>query len=170
MSKLELKKELKTLSKDKIIDIVLELYSARKEAKEYLEFFLNPNEKSEVEKYKMIILDEFCPSKGEPKCRFSVCRKAISDFKKLKPSPEVLADLMLYYIEEGVQVTIQYGDMWEQYYTALENNFEKAVVFIAKNGLMEQYKVRIEVLLESVSHCGWGFYDTLGDIYEANTR
>lgn len=168
MSKRDLKKELNVLSKEEIINVVLELYDARKEAKEWLGFFINPNEDREVEKYKKIIRNEFFPDRGEGKCRFSVCRKAISDFKKLKPSPDKLADLMIFYIEVGVQMTIQYGDMWEQYYTALENNFDKAVVFIAQNGLTDQYKTRIEKLMESVSHCGCGFYDTFWCSYENN--
>ena len=46
MSKAQLKKQLKTLEKDEIIEMVMELYDARKEAKEYLEFYLNPNEKA----------------------------------------------------------------------------------------------------------------------------
>lgn len=169
MSKRDLKKELNVLSKEEIINVVLELYDARKEAKEWLEFFINPNEDIEVEKYKKLIRNEFSPDRGEAKYRFSVCKKAISDFKKLKPSPDKLADLMLFYIETGVQTTIQYGDMWEQYYTALENNFDKTVVFIVQNGLIDQYKTRIEELMESVSHCGWGFYDSLCYSYENNT-
>lgn len=40
MSKAQLKKQLKTLEKDEIIEMVMELYDARKEAKEYLEFYL----------------------------------------------------------------------------------------------------------------------------------
>ena len=52
MSKAQLKKQLKTLEKDEIIEMVMELYDARKEAKEYLEFYLNPNEKSKLDEYK----------------------------------------------------------------------------------------------------------------------
>ena len=29
--------------------------------------------------------------------------------------------------------------MWEQYYTTLENNFDKAMKFIFMNGLLAQY-------------------------------
>ena len=38
MSKAQLKKHMKTLEKDEIIEMVMEMYDARKEAKEYLEF------------------------------------------------------------------------------------------------------------------------------------
>ena len=137
----------------------------RKEAKEYLEFYLNPNEDLKLEEYKRIIHDEFFPKRGEPKCRFNICRKAISDFKKLKPHPVCLADLMLYYIEMGCEMTSMYGDMWEQYYITLETNFGKAMELIAKLGYTEQFGERIERMLKSVEDCGWGFPDTLYDVY-----
>ena len=48
MSKIALKKYLGTLEKSEVIDVVLDLYDARKEAKEYLEYFLNPDEKAKL--------------------------------------------------------------------------------------------------------------------------
>ena len=72
-----------SMDKSEIIKMVLELYSARKEAKEYLDFYAEPNEGQKLEEYKHIIREEFYPSRNrEPKTRFSVCRKALSDFKK----------------------------------------------------------------------------------------
>ena len=165
MSKAQLKKHLIKLTKEQVIDVVLELYDARKEAKEYLDFYINPNDDVKLEEYKKIIYNEFYPNRGEPKCRFSVCRKAISDFKKLKPSPSCIADLMLFYIETGVNFTVEYGDMWEQYYTALENNFDKAMEFIYKNGYLEELRPRIEKMLKTSEECGWGFPYTLYDFY-----
>ncbi len=37
--------------------------------------------------------------------------------------------------------------------------------FIFLNGLLANYYERIEKLIDSVSDCGWGFYDTLQNIY-----
>lgn len=165
MSKVKLKKHLSLLTKEQVIEVILELYDTRKEAKEYLDFYLNPNESQKVEEYKRIIYDEFFPKRGDPKCRFSICRKAISDFKKLKPHPIYVADLMLYYIETGCKLTAMYGDMWEDYYASLETNFNKAMEFIAKMGYIEEFRSRIEIMLKEVEECGWGFPDTLYDIY-----
>lgn len=44
MSKSKLKSVLMSMDKSEIIKMVLELYSARKEAKEYLDFYAEPNE------------------------------------------------------------------------------------------------------------------------------
>ena len=132
MSKATIKKILMAMSKEEIIGMVLEMYDARKEAKEYLGFYANPNEDGKLEEYKKIIIEEFYPakSKREPKIRFSICRKAVSDYKKLKPSADKLADLMLCYVENACQFTYDYGDMWEQYYMSVENNFNKTMAFI----------------------------------------
>ena len=48
MSKAKLKKHLLSLTKEQITDIVLELYDARKEAKDYLEFYLAPDCNAEL--------------------------------------------------------------------------------------------------------------------------
>ena len=72
---------------------------------------------------------------------------------------------MLFYIEQGCEYTVTFGDMWDQYYTTLENNFDKAMKFIFMNGLLAKYYERIEKLLDNANNCGWGFYDTLSEIY-----
>ena len=51
MSKVALKKYLNTLQKGDIVEMVLDLYDARKEAKEYLEYFLNPDEEEKLKEY-----------------------------------------------------------------------------------------------------------------------
>lgn len=167
MSKSTVKSLLKTMPKEEIISMVMEMYDARKEAKEYLEFYANPNEDGKLEEYKKIIEEEFYPSKRrlEPKTRFSVCRKAVSDFRKLKPTPYKLADLMVFYMETACRFTYENGDMWEQYYTSVANNFDKTMEFVAKNNLLECFKPRLQMCVEYSSECGWGFDYTIETIY-----
>ena len=43
MSKLQLKKEIQKLERHQLEQMVLDAYAARKETKEYFEFFLNPD-------------------------------------------------------------------------------------------------------------------------------
>ena len=112
MSKAKLKKHLLSLTKEQITNIVLELYDARKEAKDYLEFYLAPDCNAELEKSKKAIRNEFFPTRGFfEKPSFAKCRKVISDFQKLKPEPSTVADLMLFYIEQGCEYTLEFGDM-----------------------------------------------------------
>lgn len=147
--------------------MVIEMYDARKEAKDYLEYYASPDENSKLEEYKDIIRAEFYPEgRREPKTRFSVCRKAVTDFKKLKPSADALAELMLSYMEYAIEFTFDFGDMSEQYYESVEGNFAKTVEFIAKNGLWEKYDKRLQQCVKWASVCGYGFADGIDDIYE----
>ena len=112
--KAKLRKKLEGLPKENIIRVVMTLYDASKEARRYLDFYAEPNSKNECEHFKHIIRQEFFPTRGLPKDpSFATCRKAISDFKKMKPLPYDLADLMLFYTETGCEHTMAFGDMWE---------------------------------------------------------
>lgn len=95
MSKAEEKKYIKALDRQGLEQLVLDLYSAREEAKEFLEYAVHPNDKAKFEQYKEIITNEFFPKRGDGKKRFSVCKKAVSDFKALTPDQLLLCDLML---------------------------------------------------------------------------
>jgi hypothetical protein len=167
MSKPELKKHLLSLSKEQIIERVLGLYDTCKPAKDYFEYYLNPNEKELYEKYKLIIINEFYP-KGkyvESKTRFSVAKKAIADFRSLNPSPELLGDLMVTLAEMSCKFTYDYGDMWEQYYTSATTNFSLALRFLKKNVLLEQFKLRCQNCVKYAEPCGYGFSDEIRELF-----
>lgn len=150
------------LSKEQVVDTMLQLYDASKEASAWLEFYMEPNSDAELEKYKKAIRGLFFGRNDWPKDpSFRECNKLITAFKKLIPDPNAIADMMLYYVEQGCSLTAQYGDYEEPFYTALENNFSKAVKFISSNNLMSEYSPRMQCLIKSVECCGYGFPNTL---------
>lgn len=167
MSKTELKKQLQSLSKEQVIEKVLELYGNCKPAKEYLDYLLNPDEKEKFKKYKAIIIDEFYPigNRSYPKLRISVAKKAIADFRALNPSPGLLADLMVTLPETACQFTNEYGDMSEQFYNSTVVNFEAALKFLQKNNLLENFKLRCAECVKYAEPCGYGFADEIGQLF-----
>lgn len=167
MSKLALKKHLQSLSKEQVIETVLEMYDNMKPVKEYLEFFLNPNEREMFDKYRMAIVNEFYPrgKYTEPKMRFSVAKKAIADFKALKPSAELLADLLLTLPELACRFTYEYGDMTEQFYNSAYTNYKIALEYMRKNDLLPKFKLRCLDCVKWASVCGYGFADDIAEIY-----
>ncbi len=167
MSKTQLKTHLQSLTKEQLVENVLELYESFKPVKEFYSFYLNPNENELFEKYKAIIVNEFYP-KGkyvEPHTRFAVAKKAITDFIAFKPSPKLIGDLMVTLVEMASQFTFDYGDMWEQYYTSTVTNFERALKFLQKNGLLSDFKLRCQTCLKYAEPCGYGFPDEMQDVY-----
>ena len=153
------------MDKSEVISLILEMYDIKKEIKEYLDYITNPNEKEQFEKAKQIIENEYFPIKGLPKERLSIAKKAISDFSKLKPSPELEAELMIFLVECGCQFTHAYGDINEPFYISMEKNFERALKFIEKHGLLEKFRPNAERCLEWSSDCGWGFADGIADTF-----
>lgn len=167
MSKAALKKHLQSFSKEEVIESVLELYDNLKPVKEYFEYYLNPNEKEMFLKYKEIIVNEFYP-KGKyanPKTRFSVAKKAIADFRGLKPSPEMVGDLMVTLAEMACNFTYDYGDMSEQYYNSAYTNFKNALIYLQKNNLLDNFKLRCIDCVKYASPCGYGFADEISELF-----
>ena len=166
MSKAQLKKHLNTLEKSQIIEMVMELYDARKEARDYLDYYVNPNESNELEKFKKIVLKEFDDDiSRDPQCRFSECRKALSDFKKLAPSTETLAEAMVYYVERVCEFSFYAGDLWEQYYDSAVSNFRSMLKFLVKNDMLEAMMPRVVQIMAWCWPCGYGFHDEIGDSF-----
>ena len=58
MSKAKLKKHMLSMTKEQVVDVMLELYSSSKEAKSWLEFYIEPDVKKELEKYKKAIRNQ----------------------------------------------------------------------------------------------------------------
>ncbi len=167
MSKQKLKKELQQLTKEQLIEQIMDLYDKNKAVKEFYNFYLNPrNEKELAEKYKKQIRKEFNvenPMRSTEK--FSVAKRAITDFKGLQPSPEALADVMLYLPESACELTYCYGDFSEQFYDSAYNNYRTALEFIAKNNLLDVFKRRVKQCVKWASRCGYGFADVIAEVY-----
>ncbi|MDP4225421.1 MAG: DUF6155 family protein [Bacteroidota bacterium] len=164
MSKRELKKALESFDKKKLIDLISDLYDNNKSVKEYLDYYVNPNEKETLEIYKIKVREAFYPKRGFG-FKIAIGKKAISDFRKLKPSAESLIDLLMNYVESGVEFTNDYGDINEGFYSSIESVYHDAMKLIDKNEFHDKYKIRAHEILKETENIGWGFHDTLSDFY-----
>ena len=166
MSKFSLKKHLQSLMKEQIVEVVLDAYDNSKAVQEYFDFYLQPNEKEKIKKYKAIIEKEFgVKNPMGAGLKYSVAKKAISDFASLKPSPDALADLMLSLPEAACRFTREFGDMDEPFYSGAVNNFKRALDFMAKHGLLENFKLRCTDCVKFASSCGYGFADEMAELF-----
>jgi hypothetical protein len=141
------------------------MYDVKKEISDYLNYYVNPNEKEHFLKAKHIVENEYFPEKGLPKNRLAVAKKAISDFSKLKPSPELEAELLIFLVEVGCRFTYEYGDMWEGFYDSMATNFERALKFMKKHDLLEKFQPNAERCVEWASPCGYGFADEIDSFF-----
>jgi hypothetical protein len=160
----DFKKELRTYDKDKIIDIISDLYKKYKPVKEYLDFYLIPDEKKALSEYKDKILYAFYPKRGF-NFKLKDAKKAITDFKKLSPSADTLADLMIFYVECGVNFTNDFGDIDGPFYTSLENTFVQALVILRDNDILDKFEERAKKVAWDSDGIGWGFGDYMLEAY-----
>jgi len=102
-----LKKELFSLDREQLIQLILDLYSARKEAKTYFDFFLNPDVDKLYEKYRIAIEKELDRSRRHRStARISRIRASIKEFASFDPGAEAVVNLMIYTIKAAL--IIQY--------------------------------------------------------------
>jgi len=167
MSNQKLKKELNRLTKEQLIEQILDLYGKNKAVKEFYDFYLNPRNENELAvKYKKIIVKEFDVARPERSgLKYSVAKRAISDFRDLQPSPEALADVMLTLPECACEMTYTYGDFSEQFYDSAYNNYKSALAFMAKHNLLDDFKLRAEQCVKWASPCGYGFASDIAEVF-----
>ena len=160
-----LKEYLKQRSKEDLINEISGLFTKFEYVKDYYQTKLGQNDAQVLQKYKDIIEDEFFPTRGFGKARLSVARKAISDYQKMSPASEGLADIMIFFVEMGVQFTNAYGDINEPFYNSMESMYERAIKFITDHGIQDMFKTRCIKIVEDTVNIGWGFHDGLSNLY-----
>ena len=162
----DLKKNLKDSSKEELIKEIIELFKKNSFVKDYYILKYDTESNSSVlDKHKDIIENEFFPKRGDGKARLSVARKSITEFKKLSQDKIQLAELMIFYVEEGVKFTNCYGDIDEPFYLSMESMYEKVVKFIISAKLEDMFKCRCLEIVNDTAGMGWGFHDQLSAIY-----
>ncbi len=163
-----LKKHLRQQSDKELVEEIAHLYKTFPQVKEYYQASFFKDDAGVLDKYKQIVIDEFSPTRGKyqfPKMRASVARKAISDYKKIACSDAGIADIMLTYVESGVDCTLAYGDIDEPFYISMESMYESAWKFIAEKALTNEFSARLKAIVTLTRGMGWGFHDQLSDIY-----
>lgn len=96
MSKTELRKQLRTLEADDLRELIMEIYGARREAKEYLEFWLNPDIRKKLDNAVKEINKELARVRRHNyACRISQIRKILKEFETYGPDDGMLLDLYI---------------------------------------------------------------------------
>ena len=103
MSKTQLKKELNQLDREQLIQLILDIYSARKEAKAYFDFFAEPDLAKLTEKFQSLILKEITRGKyNKSTARISRVRSYIRDYQSYGVSTEAVLELMIFTLKNGL--------------------------------------------------------------------
>lgn len=155
-------KELKKLEKEELHSLLLELESLTKGNADFIKLKLQNKPDEAVTYYKQKIKDLLWPENTN----LREARKAISDFKRISKSPEHLLELMVFYVENGIEIDNEYGDMYEAFYSSMEAMFEQVIKMLNNNTrLISRFKGRLNYIIDRSCE-GWGHKDALMSIYE----
>lgn len=98
----------------------------------------------------------------------ALAERTFNACQKNNCSREELIDLMLFYVECGSQLTIDYGDMDEDFYVALETIFEEVLKLIKEAGhsALSMYGNRLRAIARETAELGWGYGDQISDLID----
>ncbi|MDE6017940.1 MAG: hypothetical protein K2G85_03900 [Muribaculaceae bacterium] len=160
MSKAQLKKYIQGLDREHLEEFVLDIYSDVKPAKEYLDFFLNPDVNKLVEKTQRAIYSKIYKPNGDPllRLKFSKINDIMKDFSNKVRDPYIVADMMEYLLTVlcGYGAKHHHG---EAFVRSLVANFGRFSKWLVGSGLENEYKDRMRSLIAKTHRIGWGCTD-----------
>lgn len=99
MSKTLLKKEIHSMTKAQLEELILDAYDFRKEIKQYFDYFLNPNVEKLYDTYSAAVCKELSRGKrGNSKARITVLRRLLREFAAYRPGYDMEINLLVYTI------------------------------------------------------------------------
>ncbi|MEI6091930.1 MAG: DUF6155 family protein [bacterium] len=146
-----IRKELNKHDKDGLIDLIEYLYKNNKYAKEYLNFYINPNEAELFLRYKTKVYEAFFPRVGR-KIRLGRGKKAIAEFKKYDPSKTLIADLMLSYVEYGVKYIHNNGKYSMTLSNSIAGVYAQALALMSEEEILDEFAERAKKIVEGIYH------------------
>jgi len=156
MSKRDLKKYLASMTKEQLEEQFTELYDKFSEVKTYYDFVFNPKEEKLVNEAKVKIANEYFPIKSKrPKLRRSVAQKFIKHFLVLGVDAFAIADLMLFTIETAQRYSAKRDMKYASFYKSIQNAFDQAVNFCIANGIVPDFKERLNFVCDNVQLQRW---------------
>jgi len=165
MSK-DIRQAIKKLDDREARPLLLELATLRPANAEWLLARIQGEQSKEevLHTYKRKIKSILQPSYGE-RIDLRAARQLITDFKKIIKDIEARIDLMLHYVETGVAIENKYGDLYEAFYSSMENMFAE-VIHLLNNypPYVKRFRPRLLCIITTCAE-GWGHREELTAIY-----
>lgn len=152
MSKASLKKALKEMSREEMVEVLCELYDARREAKEYLDYWADPHPDAALEQYKEAVDKMFFYSTGKNRSQPSASdlKKMEKYFSSLVFDPEKTADLLLHIAERQYLWLTRRTSGFQQVEKAVRRAYDNASRYVEEAALESLFGLRLERLKESI--------------------
>ncbi len=169
MSKRELRKYLKELTKEQLEDQIIDLYTRFKDVKEYYDFAFNPKENELIEQCRFQISKEYYPvGTRKAKLRRSVAQKWIKKLILLDADASLLADVMFFNIEIAQTFSGEHIIRQDSFFTSIYKSFEEALRFVSEKGILLEFRGRIEKIAGDAWDQQWmnkKAFEDISDMY-----
>jgi hypothetical protein len=169
MSKRELRKYLKELTKVQLEEQIIDLYERFKPIKEYYDFAFNPKENELIEQCRFQISKEYYPvGSRKAKMRRSVAQKWIKKLILLDADASLLADVMFFNIEIALTFSGEHIIRQESFFSSMYKSFDETLRFVSEKGILAEFKGRIEKIAGDTWDQKWpnrNAFEDLSDMY-----
>lgn len=162
MSKASVKKALKELDQEGLVNLLMDLYACRKDAKDFLEFWANPDEDKELERVKERIHKIFFLPQDKPRRKpdMSEIKTLVKNFRTLGPDPEKIADLLIYLPEQMLEwLQRRKGVGMTAARPRFDSMLEESRTFIESACLEQVFGMRLDGISELIN----AYYDDFPD-------
>lgn len=172
----QVEKILQKAEKTELVDLIRELYGHSVGDRMLINSrYLGESVKTKMNKmldqYRKIIKEEFSPEEGLEKIHYYVAERAINDYSNASGDFLGTLDLMLTYVEGGVQFARIFGTIDDEFYDNIEGMLERFCEQLKTEEGQKYYHLFRERLLKvdvGLENVGWGFeeaiYDLISDI------
>lgn len=176
--KFGVKSLIKDLERDELIEILVELSRISKKNEQFIRLFIqgsNTEHRDEiVREAKVKLKSIFFGQGGTPyeHVNLKAAREIISQHSKiLKDFPESIIELKLYYVELGIEIIKDWGDMYESFYDSMALMLKSLCEDLFKHHkYYNDFSKRLNDLIINTKDVGWGvqyyFAETINDLEE----
>jgi hypothetical protein len=158
---------IENLEQNKIVKLVADLYRFSNENQSFLHARFGIGN-DPLAPYKKTIEECMYPDvyTDEP-IQISKAKSAISAYSDATGDPYGEAELMIFFVECGTRFTVDFGDMYDDFYDALNRMYQKAIdrVLSLPEERQSSFRERLKQIMISSSGIGWGYHDILSDDY-----
>ncbi|CAN5311232.1 hypothetical protein BH23BAC3_BH23BAC3_36180 [soil metagenome] len=161
---------IKELESDELREVIVELCKLNPKNRQFLQFHIQSSIEVDVESItdeaKDKIYSQLYGRSMFPKIDLRGARQVIQEYSKLlKDYPRQVAELQLYYVETGTDITNEFGDIDERFYSSMESMFASFCKHINKHPVhFNTFRGRLINLEAACEGIGWGYSDIMGDM------
>ena len=153
--------------REALLELIRDLYGLSASNRQFVDARLGLGQ-DPLAHYKETVADCVYPDvfRNRP-IQISKAKKAISEYRKAARDARGEIELMIYFVECGTRFTLDYGDIDEGFYDALDHMYVRAIKAVKDLPDAEQpsFRDRLRQLTESSDGIGWGYHDGLCDAY-----